>query len=675
MRRPRIKIYALIACGIITQAVQAQTTAPATADNVSAITPKVDDSPELMLYKDMPVVVAAGKRVQTQRQAPASVSVVTADDIDIFGYRSLAEVLRNQRSFYMYSDGLNWFGGTRGFMRPSEWNARMMVQVDGRPTREVIFGQSHLDQDFVVPLEAVDHIEIVRGPGSALYGSNAVFSVIDVVTKNGSDINGAQVKLSGGTQDTGRANVLLGTTLKDGWDVLADFSGYTSQGDNHIRYDSINDAAYNFGNIDHSDYEGVESGFVKARKGDFTLELDLESRDKDNRTARYLASWFNPGAMQEDRANMTARFDHDIADNQSIHAMVYYGYYRYSQSWMYDDDGSGNPYFYTSAAVDHWVGEELHYDWQVTDQVHLLAGADATQSLYAQQRDDDTIHGEVLNVKSAYRQWGLFAEGEYKATEWLSLTAGIRMDDIEGRGTSFSPRLAAVFTPTTKDTIKALYGRAFRAPNLYELYYSSPGQNDPNPRLTPEICDTYELVWEHQYHDGWRTSAGPYLWEMAHAMQSVTDASGAAQTQNGGTAQAYGFEAEVQKKWDSGARLRAYGTVTRAADQAGTLAQSPAWILGTAVAIPIINKRTFLALDPQIVGPQKSDLGDYVGPTFITNIVLTSRNVVKNLDLQAGLYNIFGNYARLPHTSAADQVQPTENYPHMQLMLSATYRF
>ncbi len=81
--------------------------------------------------------------------------------------------------------------GDRGFLRPGEWNARILVAVDGRPTNELIFGQSHLDRDFVVPMEAVKQIEVVRGPGSALYGTNAVFGVVNVVTKDGADVNGA----------------------------------------------------------------------------------------------------------------------------------------------------------------------------------------------------------------------------------------------------------------------------------------------------------------------------------------------------------------------------------------------------------------------------------------------------------------------------------------------------
>ena len=257
------------------------------------------EAPELEFYVDLPVVVAAGKRQQTQQEAAASVSVITSDDIDLFGYRSLADALRTQRGFYLNTDGLNWFLGVRGFLRPDEWNARILVLVDGRPTRDMIYDQTHIDQDFVVPMEAVDRIEVVRGPGSALYGSDAVFGVINVVTKDGADIDGVQAKLEGGTQWTGRVNALFGYETHDGWDVMGDVSGSTSQGDTHLQFDGVNDAAHNYGNILNSDYSGVYSGFLKIKKGEFSATFDSESRDQDNADATYLAEFFNPGSMQE----------------------------------------------------------------------------------------------------------------------------------------------------------------------------------------------------------------------------------------------------------------------------------------------------------------------------------------------------------------------------------------
>lgn len=634
-----------------------------------------DDSPELMLFKDLPVVVAAGKRAQTQRQAAASVSIVSADDIELFGYRNLADVLRAQRSFYLHSDGLNTFAGVRGFLRPGEWNARLLVLVDGRPTNEVVYGQTHIDQDFVVPIEAMKRVEIIRGPGSSLYGSNAVFGVINVVTKDGADVNGVVGRVEGGSQGTARVNALMGTKFGNGWDVLADFSGFTTNGDNHIHYDGVHDAAHNFGNIDDADYQGAYSGFIKARKGDFTIEYDAENRLKDNRSATYLASFFDPGSMHEARQNLTMKLDHDFGDGQSLHGMVYYGKYHYQQDWLLAADGPTPASQYFTQASDDWIGEEVHYDWQATRQLHLLVGAEGTQSLYTRQDDHDSVAGRVFDTAASFNSFGVFGEADYKLSEQLTLVGGIRVDQTQRIGTTLSPRFGAIYTPTKEDAFKLLYGRAFRNPNLYELLYSDPGSSTPNPQLSPEIVDTYELVWERQFHNGWRTTLDGYMWEMADAMENVDLSDGSTQTQNVGTIWAHGIEAEVAKQWVDGTRIRAYGTYGQVERGGHLLEQSPKWILGTSIAVPVFKRETFLAIEPQIVGSMKSDTGQFVHPTYLTNVVFTSRDLIKGWTLQAGAYNIFANNARMPRDGAETHFQGTLNYPSTQYLISLSTKF
>jgi len=630
-----------------------------------------DEAPELDLYKDLPVVVAAGKREQTQREAAASVSVITDQDIQLYGFQSLADALRTQRGFYLDTDGLNWFVGLRGFMRPDQWNAGFVVLVDGRPTRDMIYDQTHIDQDFVVPMEAVQQIEVIRGPGSALYGGDAVFATVNVVTKNGADIDGVQANVEGGTQWTARANALFGFETHDGWDIMGDASGYTSQGDNHIQFPGVGGPDFNDGSIVNSDYSGVYSGFLKIKKGEFSATFDSEKRDQDNDDATYLAEFFNPGSMQEARTNATFKIDHEISSDQQIHAMAYYGDYDYQQHWAYDlaDDT------YTSTSYDNWIGEEVDYDWQTTEHFHLLAGANATQALGTHEEDFTSNTGIVLDNSESYNDAGIFAEGEDKLTSWLDLTVGGRVDQIQRVGTSVSPRFAAVLTPTSQDTLKLLYGRAFRPPNIYEMFYSSPGSNTPNPTLNPEICDTYEAVWEREYKDGWRSTLDGYIWQLHSAINDVALPNGSLQYQNVGTDVARGLEAELEKKLKTGADFRLYGSVDRAERDGDGLTHSPQWIVGISTAIPVFNERTFLSIAPQVVGGQTSDLGQVTHPTFITNIVLTARQVEKGLDVQIGLYNLFGNIAQIPRDNQFDQFQPTLRYPYPQLLASLTYKF
>jgi iron complex outermembrane receptor protein len=636
----------------------------------------VQSSPELDLFQDIPVVVAAAKHEQTIQQAPASVSVVTSDDIDLFGYRNLADVLRNQRSFYITTDGLNNFAGVRGFSRSGEWNARLLVLVDGRPTNEMIYGQTHLDTEFVVPMETIKQVEVIRGPGSALYGTNAVFGVINVVTKGGADVNGAEIKLTGGTQTTGQANVLFGKKFDGDWDVLADFNAYSSEGDRSIHFDGVNDSTHNFGNIDGHDYEGAYEGYFKIKKGEFTAEGDFENRERDNRDATYLTSFFDPGVMYEQRDNVTMKFDHDLGEGKSLHAMAYNGFYRYDQTLPLATDPTGLPTFiYTTTSHNDWLGEDVHYDDQMTKNFHVLVGADGTESLQLEQRDYTSNAGQVLDVPASYNSYALFTEGEWDITDWASLTAGVRMDQVQRLGTSISPRFAAVLSPTKQDTVKALYGRAFREPNLYELLYSDPGSNTPNPQLKAEVVDTYELVYERQFKDGWRTSLDGFLWQMSNTMEGFVLGDGSAQTQNNGNTTAKGIEAEIDKQWDKKAVFRAYGTYTWADHNGHLPTESPKWIVGASLAMPIFKQNTYIAIDPQIVGPMQNDLNQYTNPTYVTNVVFTTQDLIKDWTLQAGIYGLFADTARLPRGGAFAQFQPTLNYPKTQFLVSVSHKF
>lgn len=637
--------------------------------------PSAGDSGELMMFQDIPIVVAAGKREQTTSEAAASVTVIDANEIELSNYDSLAAALRNQRSFFLHTDGLNWMAGERGFLRPGEWNARILVTVDGRPTNDMIYGQSHLDRDFVVPMEAVNQIEVVRGPGSALYGTNAVFSVINVVTKSGEDVDGTQVRLEGGTQDTGRASVLFGELLPGDWDVLACVTAYDSQGDRDIIYDGVHDAAHDYGHIKNADAEGVGSAFIKVHKGDLTATFDYETRGKDNDAATYLTSFSDPGKMREQRGNVTLKYDHEIQPGESVHGMLYYGHYGYEQDWIYSADLPTPQYRYTTTGYDDWLGEEVHYDWQANEKLHLLAGADGRQSLFTHQRDYDSIDGTVFDQNASVNYWGIFTEAEYKLADWISITGGARMDHEQRIGTNASPRAAAVLSPTKDDVVKLLYGRAFRIPNLYELLYYSPGSNTPNPYLKPEIIDTYEAVWERKLADGWRATLDGYVWKMKDAMENYTYPDGSLQTRNGRTLWAHGVEVEADRNLGSHALFRAYATYTRAEHDGDRLLDSPEWIVGGSLIVPIWKSHTFLSVNPQIVGQMKTDLGTETAPTYLTNIVITSKDFIPGWDVQAGVYNLFSNAARLPRDGPFNQIQPTLNYPDTSYLVSLTHRF
>ncbi|HEV8481189.1 MAG TPA: Plug domain-containing protein, partial [Candidatus Eisenbacteria bacterium] len=128
-------------------------------------------------------VVTANKRPIPLAETPSSVTVIPAAEIRAMGYRTLAEALQYVRGLYVSSDRNYSYLGVRGIRRPGDYNDKVLVTLDGHTMNGSAFGDAAIGRELGLDMENVERIEIVRGPGSTLYGSNAVFAVINVITR------------------------------------------------------------------------------------------------------------------------------------------------------------------------------------------------------------------------------------------------------------------------------------------------------------------------------------------------------------------------------------------------------------------------------------------------------------------------------------------------------------
>jgi iron complex outermembrane receptor protein len=135
-------------------------------------------------------VSAAAKYAQRRSEAPASITIVTAEEVRRYGYRTLADVLNDLPGFYVSNDHNYTYVGVRGFGRPADFNNRVLVQINGHTLNESFVGAVGIGREFGIDLDAIERIEIVRGPGSSLHGARAMFAVVNLVTRDGRAIEG-----------------------------------------------------------------------------------------------------------------------------------------------------------------------------------------------------------------------------------------------------------------------------------------------------------------------------------------------------------------------------------------------------------------------------------------------------------------------------------------------------
>src|SRR4051812_416020 len=155
---------------------------PARAQTAAADPPGglADKSLEDLLSVEVGTVFGAAKREQRTSEAPSSVTILTAEEIRTFGWRTMAEALTGVRGFYTTNDRNYTYVGVRGFGRPSDYNNRVLVLINGHRYNDNVYDQALIGNEFPVDLALVDRIEVIRGPGSALYGTSAFFAVINV---------------------------------------------------------------------------------------------------------------------------------------------------------------------------------------------------------------------------------------------------------------------------------------------------------------------------------------------------------------------------------------------------------------------------------------------------------------------------------------------------------------
>jgi iron complex outermembrane receptor protein len=282
-------------------------------------------------------VYAASRYEQKSSEAPSWVSIVTSDEIRKYGYRTFDDILKSVPGFYVSSDRNYSYVGVRGFGRPGDYNTRVLLLVDGHRINDTVYDMAAIGTDFIVDVDLIDRVEIIRGPSSSLYGSNAFLGVINVVTRRGKNVGGVEASADAGSFETYRGRLTYGKTHGSGLDLIASGTLYSSRGDD-LFFPEFNDPATNSGVAAGRDGDRFGNAFASLSWKDLTLQAAYLDRKKDIPTASFDTVFNNPRNRTEDkRYYADLKFEGKAGEKTDLMARIFYDWYWYEGHYIYED--------------------------------------------------------------------------------------------------------------------------------------------------------------------------------------------------------------------------------------------------------------------------------------------------------------------------------------------------
>jgi outer membrane receptor for ferrienterochelin and colicins len=341
-------------------------------DDFAALDP-LKNSNNTPLFQDIPSVYSASKYEQKVTKAPASISIVTGDEIKKYGYRTFGQILNSLRGFYNTSDRSYGYAGARGFGLPSDYNSRLLLLIDGHRFNDSMFDAFDTSEGFPVDLDIIERIEVVRGPSSSLYGTSAVFGVINIITKRGRDQHGANIKYSYGSNDTHKTSVSVGNRFKNGLETFVTGTFYDSQGYNKLFYKEF-ETSTNNGESIGNDGERDRKLMLKATYKDFSFQGLHVNRNKDLPTANLGALFNNPNLNAHDQATFfELKYDHTFENQLNVQSRLSYNNYRFKGFLPLDPSILGAE-INTSLVNSDWWRFEVEASKLVWDDHHITVG-------------------------------------------------------------------------------------------------------------------------------------------------------------------------------------------------------------------------------------------------------------------------------------------------------------
>jgi outer membrane cobalamin receptor len=582
----------------------------------------------------------ASKHAQDTSDAPASVTIITKADIRTYGYRTLADVLQAVRGFWVNSDRNYSYLGVRGFARPGDYNTRVLLLVNGHRLNDNIDDGAMIGTEFPLDIALVERIEIVRGPGSSLYGTNALFGTINVITQQPTLAPTVEVSLDAATQFTGKARLTVGLPkLLDG--ALVSASVYDSAGNHRLYFPEFDSPEPNHGVAIDVDGDRNASTFALLRWKHFQLQSLFGSRRKVIPTASYGTIFNDPGTHTTNTAGFTElSYQRDFVDGLQLTSRMYYDGFVYRGTYAYAFDGV-RVLALDNARSDS-VGTETNISRPLGHRNVVTAGGELRCDLRQVQQDRlQSSPTLALNSHEQSRVFALYAQDEIRVTARLLVNAGVRFDRYSTFGSTVNPRVAAIFHADKKTAIKYSYGKSFRAPSAYELFYADGASQEASPGLRPERIASQTLGIERVLSPVFHVAAEAFSNSLSQMLDAQIDpANGMYHFVNVNSSNGKGLEFQFDAQ-HKGARAELSYTVQRSVDRQAReeLANSPQHAVKLNARVPF-PPALLAGFGLQYLSHQRTPGSLDIPDSLTVNLTISTRKPIFGFDLSASCYNV-----------------------------------
>lgn len=584
----------------------------------------MDEEELLSIYGDESFVSIATGSAQHLARAPAVASIVTQDDIKRAGIRDLDEALQTIPGLHVSRDviGHNPLYIFRGIH--ADFNPQVLMLVDGVPLTNLFHGDRGQFWGGM-PVESISRIEVIRGPGSSLYGADAFAGVIKIITKSPSDIS-----------EKGESGIRVGNfNRREGW-----FSGRSDMGDLQLALTmelGMEDVKH--GRIDRdiqSVLDEVTGTSASLAPGNDTLDLD---RFDLRLTGLYKDHWrFNLGHQYrsgEGTLGVSGALvtDNHFRSNRSS-ALLRYANETFSANWglsaslsylhatvetvgdvmllppgsasrfdvndepigVYTEGLFGNPETFehhwradVSGTYSGFVGHQLtvgggyyfgdlyktkeskNYGIDPETGEHIASiGTDPQTGLpiYGRRMVDVSGTPWVFLQPGTRRNYYAYIQDVWGLARGWELTAGLRYDHYSDFGSTVNPRLALVWATTRDLTTKFLYGEAFRAPSFAQTRAINNPAVLGNPNLSPETLRSYEVAFDYRPTPALNVLFNIFYYRWDEIINFVPDANDLTRTaRNDGEQEGKGLEFETRWKPEQSLTLTSGFSWVRAEDK------------------------------------------------------------------------------------------------------------